>query len=82
MAKQDDKTIGEILDDMEFREKVFKYAKIGAFAGTMGLLIYLKGYANGYTLGCSYGYTFAVSEIKHAFPEIFEGLLKATMTVK
>ena len=43
MAKQDDKTIGEILDDMEFREKIFKYAKIGVFAGTMGFLLYAKG---------------------------------------
>lgn len=82
MAKQDDKTIGEILDDMGFREKVFKYAKIGVFAGTMGLLIYLKGYCNGYTRGCSFGYTMALSDIKNAFPEVFEELLKATMAVK
>lgn len=82
MAKQDDKTIEEILDDMEFRNKVFKYAKIGVFAATTGLLIYLKGYAQGYTLGCSYGYTIALSDIRNAFPEIFEELLKATTTVK
>lgn len=82
MAKQNDKTIGEILDDFEFRNKVFKYARIGAFLGVTGLFIYLKGYASGYTLGCSYGYTFAASEIKHAFPEIFEELLKAATPVK
>lgn len=78
MAKQDDKTIGEILDDMEFREKIFKYAKIVAFLGVTGFIIYAKGCSR----GCAYGYGRAISEIKHAFPEIFEELLKATMTVK
>jgi hypothetical protein len=78
MAKQDDKTIGEILDDMEFRNKVFKYAKIGAFLGVTGLFIYFKGY----TRGVPYGYGMALDEIRTTFPEIFEELLKATMTVK
>ena len=78
MAKQDDKTIGEILDDMEFREKIFKYAKIGAFLGVTGLFIYVKGY----TRGVPYGYGKALSDIKTTFPEIFEDLLKSTMTVK
>jgi len=78
MAKQNDKTIGEILDDMEFREKIFKYAKIGAFLGVTGLFIYFKGY----TLGVPYGYGMALNDIKTTFPEIFEELLKATMTVK
>lgn len=78
MAKQDDKTIGEILDDMEFREKVFKYAKIGAFLGVTGLFIYFKGY----TRGVPYGYGMALDDIKTTFPEIFEELLKATMTIK
>lgn len=78
MAKQDDKTIGEILNVMEFREKVFKYAKIGAFLGVTGLFIYFKGY----TRGVPYGYGLALNDIKTAFPEIFEDLLKATMTVK
>ena len=78
MAKQDDKTIGEILNDMEFRNKVFKYAKIGAFLGVTGLLVYVKGY----TRGVPYGYGMALNDIKTTFPEIFEELLKATMTVK
>lgn len=78
MAKQDDKTIGEILNDMEFREKVFKYAEIGAFLGVTGLFIYFKGY----TRGVPYGYGMALNDIKNTFPEIFEELLKATMTVK
>lgn len=78
MAKQDDKTIEEILDDMEFRNKVFKYAKIGAFLGVTGLFIYFKGY----TRGVPYGYGLALNDIKTAFPEIFEELLKATMTAK
>lgn len=78
MAKQDDKTIGEILDDMEFRNKVFKYAKIGAFLGVTGLFIYFKGY----TRGVPYGYGMSLDEIRTTFPEIFEELLKATMTVK
>lgn len=78
MAKQDDKTIEEILDDMEFRANVFKYAKIGAFLGVTGLFIYFKGY----TRGVPYGYTLALSDIRNAFPEIFEELLKATTTVK
>lgn len=78
MAKQDDKTIREILNDMEFREKVFKYAKIGAFLGVTGLFIYFKGY----TRGVPYGYGMALNDIKTTFPEIFEELLKATMTVK
>lgn len=78
MAKQDDKTIGEILDDMEFRNKVFKYAKIGAFLGVTGLFIYFKSY----TRGVPYGYGMALNDIKTTFPEIFEELLKATMTVK
>ena len=58
MAKQDDKTIGEILDDFEFRNKVFKYAKIGAFLGVTGFLIYAKGCSR----GCAYGYTLALNE--------------------
>lgn len=78
MAKQDDKTIGEILDDFEFRNKVFKYAKIGAFLGVTGFLIYAKGCSR----GCAYGYGRALYDIKNVFPEIFEELLKATMTVK
>ena len=78
MAKQDNKTIEEILDDMEFRNKVFKYAKIGAFLGITGLFIYAKGCSR----GCAYGYGRAIYDIKNAFPEIFEELLKATMTVK
>lgn len=78
MAKQDDKTIGEILDDFEFREKVFKYAKIGAFLGLTGFLLYAKGCSR----GCAYGYGRAIYDIKNTFPEIFEELLKATMTVK
>lgn len=78
MAKQDDKTIGEILDDMEFRNKVFKYTKIGAFLGVTGLFIYFKGY----TRGVPYGYGMALNDIKTAFPEIFEELLKATMAAK
>ena len=78
MAKQDDKTIGEILDDFEFRNKIFKYAKIGVFAGAMGFLLYAKGCSR----GCDYGYGKALSDIKTTFPEIFEDLLKATMTVK
>lgn len=78
MAKQDDKTIGEILDDFEFLEKVFKYAKIGAFLGLTGFLIYAKGCSR----GCAYGYGRAIYDIKNTFPEIFEELLKATMTVK
>lgn len=78
MAKQNDKTIEEILDDFEFRNKVFKYAKIGVFAGTMGFLLYAKGCSR----GCAYGYGRAIYDIKNTFPEIFEELLKATMTVK
>ena len=78
MAKQDDKTIGEILDDFEFRNKVFKYAKIGAFLGVTGFLLYAKGCSR----GCAYGYGRAIYDIKNTFPEIFEELLKATMTVK
>lgn len=78
MAKQDDKTIGEILDEMEFRNKIFKYAKIGAFLGVTGFIIYAKGCSR----GRAYGYGLALNDIKTAFPEIFEELLKATMTVK
>lgn len=78
MAKQDDKTIEEILNDMEFRNKVFKYAEIGAFLGVTGLFIYFKGY----TRGVPYGYGMALNDIKTAFPEIFEELLKATMAAK
>lgn len=78
MAKQNDKTIEEILDDFEFRNKVFKYAKIGVFAGTMGFLLYAKGCSR----GCAYGYRRAIYDIKNTFPEIFEELLKATITVK
>ena len=78
MAKQDNKTIEEILDDMEFREKVFKYAKIGVFLGVTGLFIYAQGCSR----GCAYGYRRAIYDIKNTFPEIFEELLKATMTVK
>lgn len=78
MAKQNDKTIEEIFDDMEFRNKVFKYAKIGAFLGVTGLFVYVKGY----TRGVPYGYGKALNDIKTTFPEIFEELLKATMTVK
>lgn len=78
MAKQDDKTIGEILNDMEFRNKIFKYSTIGAFLGVTGLFIYFKGY----TRGVPYGYGKALDEIRTTFPEIFEELLKATMTVK
>lgn len=78
MAKQDDKTIEEILDDMEFRNKIFKYAKIGAFLGVTGLFIYFKGY----TRGVPYGYGLALNDIKTTFPEIFNDLVKATMAVK
>ena len=78
MAKQDDKTIGEILDDREFSEKIFKYAKIGAFLGITGLFIYFKGY----TRGVPYGYTLALNDIKTTFPEIYNGLVEAVMTVK
>lgn len=78
MAKQDDKTIEEILDDMEFREKIFKYAKIGAFLGVTGLFIYF----NGYTRGVPYGYTLALKDIKTTFPEIYNGLLEAVKAVK
>lgn len=78
MAKQDDKTIGEILDDREFSEKIFKYAKIGVFLGVTGLFIYFKGY----TRGVPYGYTLALNDIKTTFPEIYNGLVEAVMTVK
>ena len=78
MAKKDDKTIEEILDDREFREKIFKYAKIGAFLGVTGLFIYFKGY----TRGVPYGYTLALNDIKTTFPEIYNGLVEAVMTVK
>ena len=78
MAKRDDKTIGEILDDFEFREKIFKYTKIGAFLGVTGLFIYFKGY----TRGVPYGYTLALNDIKTTFPEIYNGLVEAVMTVK
>lgn len=78
MAKHDDKTIEEILDDREFSEKIFKYAKIGAFLGVTGLFIYAKGCSR----GCAYGYGRAIYDIKNSFPEIFEELVKATMTVK
>lgn len=78
MAKKDDKTIGEILDDMEFRNKIFKYAKIGAFLGVTGLFIYFKGY----TRGVPYGYTLALNDIKTTFPEIYNGLVEAVMAVK
>lgn len=78
MAKQDDKTIGEILNDMEFREKIFKYAKIGVFAGTMGFLLYAKGCSR----GCAYGYGLALNDIKTTFPEIYNGLVEAVMAVK
>lgn len=78
MAKQDDKTIGEILDDFEFRNKVFKYARIGAFLGVTGLFIYFKGY----TRGVPYGYGMALNDIKTTFPEIYNGLVEAVMTVK
>lgn len=78
MAKKDDKTIGEILDDMEFRNKIFKYAKIGAFLGVTGLFIYFKGYTRGFP----YGYGLALNGIKTAFPEIYNGLVEAVMAVK
>ncbi len=78
MAKKDDKTIGEILDDMEFRNKIFKYAKIGAFLGVTGLFIYFKGY----TRGVPHGYTLALNDIKTTFPEIYNGLVEAVMAVK
>lgn len=78
MAKQDDKTIGEILDDMEFRNKIFKYAKIGAFLGVTGLFIYFKGYTRGFP----YGYGLALNDIKTTFPEIYNGLVEAVMAVK
>lgn len=78
MAKQDDKTIGEILDDMEFRNKVFKYATIGAFLGVTGLFIYFKGYTRGFP----YGYGLALNDIKTTFPEIYNGLVEAVMAVK
>lgn len=78
MAKQDDKTIGEILNDMEFRANVFKYAKIGAFLGVTGLFIYFKGY----TRGVPYGYGMALNDIKTACPEIYNGLVEAVMAVK
>lgn len=78
MAKQEDKTIGEILDDREFSEKIFKYAKIGAFLGVTGLFIYFKGY----TRGVPYGYGMALADIKNTFPEIYNGLVEAVMTVK
>ena len=78
MAKKDDKTIEEILDDREFREKIFKYAKIGAFLGVTGLFIYFKCY----TRGVPYGYTLALNDIKTTFPEIYNGLVEAVMTVK
>lgn len=78
MAKQDDKTIGEILNDMEFREKIFKYAKIGVFAGTMGFLLYAKGCSR----GRAYGYVLALNDIRTTFPEIYNGLVEAVMTVK
>lgn len=78
MAKQDDKIIEEILNDMEFHNKIFKYAKIEAFLGVTGLFIYFKGY----TRGIPYGYEKALNEIRTTFPEIFEELLKATMSVK
>lgn len=78
MAKQDDKTLEEILDDREFRANVFKYAKIGAFLGVTGLFIYFKGY----TRGVPYGYTLALSDIKTACPEIYNGLVEAVMAVK
>ena len=78
MAKQDDKTIGEILDDMEFRANVFKYAKIGAFLGVTGLFIYFKGY----TRGVPYGYGMALNDIKTTFPEIYNGLMEALKITK
>ena len=78
MAKHDDKTIGEILDDMEFRNKIFKYAKIGAFLGVTGLFIYFKGYTRGFP----YGYGLALNDIKTTFPEIYNGLVEAMMAVK
>lgn len=78
MAKQDDKTLEEILDDWEFRANVFKYAKIGAFLGVTGLFIYFKGY----TRGVPYGYTLALRDIKTTFPEIYNGLMEALKIAK
>lgn len=78
MAKQDNKTIEEILNEREFTDKILTYAKIGAFLGITGLFIYAKGCSR----GCAYGYGRAIYDIKNTFPEIFEELLKATMTVK
>lgn len=78
MAKKDDKTIEEILNNMEFCNKIFKYAKIGAFLGVTGFFIYFKGY----TRGVPYGYTLALNDIKTTFPEIYNGLVEAVMAVK
>lgn len=78
MAKQNDKTIEEILDDFEFRNKVFKYAKIGVFAGTMGFLLYAKGCSR----GCAYGYGRALNDIKTTFPDVYNALVEAVMAVK
>lgn len=78
MAKQDDKTIEEILNDMEFRTKVFKYAKIGVFVSVMGFLLYAKGCSR----GCSYGYGLALNDIKTTFPEVYNGLVEAVMVAK
>ena len=78
MAKQNDKTIEEILDDFECRNKVFKYAKIGVFAGTMGFLLYAKGCSR----GCAYGYGRALNDIKTTFPDVYNALVEAVMAVK
>ena len=78
MAKRDNKTLEEILNEREFTDKILTYAKIGAFLGITGLFIYAKGCSR----GGAYGYGRAIYDIKNTFPEIFEELLKATMTVK
>lgn len=78
MAKRDDKTLEEILDEREFTDKILTYSKIGAFLGITGLFIYFKGRYRGY----GYGYGRALNDIKNAFPEIFEELVKATIPIK
>lgn len=78
MAKRDNKTLDEILNEREFTDKILTYAKIGAFLGITGLFIYAKGCSR----GCAYGYGMALNDIKTTFPEIYNGLVEAVMTVK
>ena len=78
MAKRDNNTLEEILNEREFTDKILTYAKIGAFLGITGLFIYFKGYYRGY----GYGYGRALNDIENTFSEIFEELVKATIPIK